>query len=69
MSSTNKAQPRRHWLLQCSACHKVIDCSQADLDAYVQNGWPHCCGRIMTLFAQAPRPGPDRQPPGSGSDD
>lgn len=46
-------------LLRCDGCGRTDAVPPADLLRYTREGWPRCCGAVMHLFAEAPRPSPD----------
>jgi hypothetical protein len=44
-------------ILRCRKCGKCTDCTSEDLLTYMRDGWPKCCGDVMTLFIEAELPG------------
>lgn len=52
--------PRR--LLWCDLCSLCLERSQEDLLRYTRDGWPQCCGQVMTVFAESERPAPRKGP-------
>lgn len=35
--------------LACAACGRVIPCGDDEIDRYAGDGWPRCCGEVMSL--------------------
>jgi len=51
--------PGPHRVVRCLVCGRSEDVSSDDLQGYMQSGWPHCCGEVMTYFMEAdPTAGP-----------
>lgn len=46
-------------LLRCDSCDRVVECTGAEVLRYTREGWPKCCGEVMTLFTEDERPAPD----------
>ncbi len=42
-------------LLRCSSCGNILPCTENELFAYIQQGWPKCCRETMTLFVEVSR--------------
>jgi hypothetical protein len=43
--------------LSCDDCGRVLDCPGELLDRFAADGWPRCCGEVMSLGTDA-RPVP-----------
>ncbi len=41
-------------VLTCGACRRVEACSQVELLRFTQQGWPTCCGEVMTFVTDPP---------------
>jgi len=55
--------PHRVSQLWCGACGRVEECPPDAFDGYARDGWPRCCGQVMSYFRE-PEPGPDDDPAG-----
>ena len=48
--------------LTCLTCCREVPFTEGDLLDYLQNGWPRCCGELMSIArdwpggVEAPRP-------------
>jgi hypothetical protein len=49
-------------LLRCLACGNTVECRAADILRYTRDGWPSCCGEVMTLFGPVDKPTPPERP-------
>jgi hypothetical protein len=39
-------------LLRCLICTRTEEVNSADILAYRESTWPHCCGKPMAYFVQ-----------------
>jgi hypothetical protein len=46
-------------LVRCAPCGRTIECAPTDALRYTREGWPKCCGQVMTLFTAAAKPDAD----------
>lgn len=53
--------PRR--IVRCNTCGRVVECTATDLLRYTREGWPKCCGHVVTCFTETVRPGEKRGTP------
>jgi hypothetical protein len=56
------AGPRRVSQLWCGACGRVEECPPDAFDRYARDGWPRCCGQVMSYFREPDPTGPDDDP-------
>ena len=56
--------PSQH-VLVCNQCGRVRQVTPEQQLKYISQGWPKCCGGIMTLYLEVERPdnGQSVQPP------
>jgi hypothetical protein len=47
--------------LVCADCGRLVPCPVEDVDRYASDGWPRCCGEVMSL-AEAGRHEAPRRP-------
>jgi hypothetical protein len=45
-------------LIRCEVCGRTDPCSVGDLLRFTREGWPKCCGAVMTYYTAAPIPAP-----------
>jgi hypothetical protein len=41
------------FLLWCRQCRRALTCELADLGRYQAEGFPQCCGEMMTMWTKA----------------
>jgi hypothetical protein len=60
VSNTQRPTTR---LLTCGACRRVEPCSQVELLRFTQQGWPTCCGEVMSFVTDPSGPGMEETTP------
>ena len=50
------------FVVKCTVCGRVRDCTPAEVSLYLAAGWPTCCGEVMTLTPKSDLPGPGDPP-------
>jgi hypothetical protein len=49
-------------ILRCHHCHRSVDRTAAELLTHTRDGWPKCCGEVMTLYTATSKPTADPSP-------
>jgi len=46
-------------LVRCDVCGRTDTCTPDELLRFTRQGWPKCCGAVMTFYTVAERPDPN----------
>lgn len=54
--SNIQSEPNILGVLRCSKCRCLVECAAANVQRFVNTGWPVCCNETMSWFTPADRP-------------